>query len=598
VVKRIYLLITILVCLDLCSVGTCQAENADVINHQDAASAQKIFRVGETDIIIPPPTHEMVNMDSESLDFLRELSLTKSRLIAGFVLQNERSLQADESELPYTKHAVVTVPKSKEFGVFNASDFKEAILGVSKGFDELDPLAEDAEDVWNHRMEVLDIQDAVLNIHSPIKLGRMFSRPNAYGYGIIVPMEINGEDSLVAMGTIMVLVKNKIILFYLYDDYKNTETANWLKNTSSQWVDAILDANNTQAEDIEVSADSGDELSVADRRLSEPASHAAPLVLADEMPASGGEFQESQDDEVSAITDEVFETIADELLASGGESQESQDDEVPAISGEAPAIITDEYPVISGDSNSLADSEITVVPGDVPVIPGSTDNEYLQLRSAINRDRQNLGLVKAFKKHAKKLLVKWQDEAPDDIAKKIKSLGTFRELEATHLRINVINSLSDHGEHGRGAALKLVGLLGSSAGLHPPELFFWRPITEERTQAANALIGMEEAGVIALIYACSLDSDDIYADDQAEQHKLLNTIVTASEALQLVFAVKHNKPTIDWIKLFLDKSYDDDSDRSDDPKLVDTTKASWRDNEFLMTLLVVLGLFVVARVMR
>ena len=79
---------------------------------------------------------------------------------------------------------------------------------------------------------------------SPVQLGRLFSKRDAYGIGMIMPLSMGGINMKMGMGIALMRVKQRLLFVYLYAEYKNEDTVKWLRKTTDDWADAILKANN------------------------------------------------------------------------------------------------------------------------------------------------------------------------------------------------------------------------------------------------------------------------------------------------------------------------------------------------------------------
>jgi hypothetical protein len=207
-----------------------------------AESAYGSYRVGEKTINITLPTSDMVVMSDDVMSVLRKVVPENARLISGYGLKDELVRIESGDDVPLTKYAMVAVLRSAEHGTFGSQEFGLATASAIDAFGRLESM-DDVEAHWNEKMRSMNLEEATINMQAPIKLGSLFDTPDAYGYGMVVPLEMDGESMEVAMGAAMVLVKEKILFFYLYVDYKSPETAIWLREATQRWVDSTLAAN-------------------------------------------------------------------------------------------------------------------------------------------------------------------------------------------------------------------------------------------------------------------------------------------------------------------------------------------------------------------
>lgn len=243
-------------------------------------------------------------------------------------------------------------------------------------------------------------------------------------------------------------------------------------------------------------------------------------------------------------------------------------------------------------------------------VGNSITDEYIQLVSDVEHnlppDNPTSGMVKAFDKHASKLLLKWQHEASKEIVSDITILDKCKSTSCIESMLAAIDRLKSRGVEGRGAALKLVELLGSGFAILPPELFFWKSATEVRIEAANAIVNMNEAGAIALVYAYSHDFDGISREyafsakskDDKRAVSYFNRVVTANQAIQSMFSIpvnkKNIKPRESWIALLLKSKPEDflrtktgkQSPEKQSEQVQIDSGIPWYENEFLVALLI------------
>jgi hypothetical protein len=59
----------------------------------------------------------------------------------------------------------------------------------------------------------------------------------------MMPVAIAGKEAKMAMGGALVRVKRRLLFLYVYAQYKDDETVRWLRRSTEEWVDAVLEAN-------------------------------------------------------------------------------------------------------------------------------------------------------------------------------------------------------------------------------------------------------------------------------------------------------------------------------------------------------------------
>jgi hypothetical protein len=202
-------------------------------------------KAGGTPIAIPPPTTEMSEVGYDNREFMEVFVAPNNRLIAAFVLTNDLpKLTSGSDNLMMSRYAMVQVPRRGEYMDCGASDFKEVTDGAKEEFGNImsSSMAE-AEEEFNRRMKSLDLEEATVSLGKPIQLGCLFSKQDAYGFGMIMPLSMGGENMKMGMGGALMRVKQRLLFVYLYSEYKDEDTVKWLRKTTEAWADAILKAN-------------------------------------------------------------------------------------------------------------------------------------------------------------------------------------------------------------------------------------------------------------------------------------------------------------------------------------------------------------------
>lgn len=209
------------------------------------------FEVGGTPIAIPPPTAEFSEIGHDNREFMEAfVAGNNSRLIAYFVLAEDLpKLTKGSDDLVMSKYAMVQVVRRSEYVDCGASDLEELIDGIRDEFGEeefgvfMNSSIKETEDEFNRRMKSLDLDLATVSFGKPIQLGCLFSMQDAYGFGVIMLLSIDGENMKLGSGTALMRVKQRLLFVCLYAEYKDEETVKWLRKTTGDWAAAILKAN-------------------------------------------------------------------------------------------------------------------------------------------------------------------------------------------------------------------------------------------------------------------------------------------------------------------------------------------------------------------
>ncbi len=203
------------------------------------------FKVGGTSIAIPPPITKMSEAGHDNREFMEIVVAPNNRLIAAFLLTKDLpKLTKGLDGLMISKYAMVQVSRRGEYMDCKSSDFKEVTDSIKAQFGEvIGSSTKKAEYEFNRRMKSLDLDAATVSFGKPIQLGCLFSKQDAYGFGMLTPLSMGGENMKMGMGATLMRVKSRLLFVYLYAEYKDKETVRWLRKTTEDWSDAIMEAN-------------------------------------------------------------------------------------------------------------------------------------------------------------------------------------------------------------------------------------------------------------------------------------------------------------------------------------------------------------------
>lgn len=222
--------------------GTALAGSAQGARSQ--ASSTGTFKVGGASIVLPAPSEDMVEVGPDNRGILDAFVAVGNRLVAGYVptadLPKFESMSPDATFLRY---AMVQVVRSVEYTDCKSSDFQEVVDMFEAEYGKVseDIMKEATEDARKH-LEQLDSEEEFS--YGEIKqLGRLFSVEGAYGIGMIMPMSVGDKTYTLACCIGLMRVRQRLMFFYYYDEYKGRGTIEALRKVSSAWADSILKAN-------------------------------------------------------------------------------------------------------------------------------------------------------------------------------------------------------------------------------------------------------------------------------------------------------------------------------------------------------------------
>jgi hypothetical protein len=210
----------------------------------NAPEAQS-YKAGGTPIVIPPPTNDLVEVGYENREFMEVIVVpTSNRLLAAFVSSDDLPFLRKSSIKMLSKYSMVQVPRRGEYVDISADDFKQMIGEANQEFSNVcNSTVHESEEEFNWRMKSLDLEEVQANFGKPIQLGTFFSKEDAYGFGLITPLSMNGATVKIATATAMLRAKNRVLFTFVCAEYKDQETLKWHRGTTEDWADAILKAN-------------------------------------------------------------------------------------------------------------------------------------------------------------------------------------------------------------------------------------------------------------------------------------------------------------------------------------------------------------------
>jgi len=204
--------------------------------------AVKSFKAGGIPIVIPAPTRDMVEVGYDNREIMEILVPSTNRLLAAFVPTDDLPrLTKGDAKLVMSKYGMAQVPRRGEHMDCRTSDFKIVTDKMKKQFGNIIGSAtKEAEEEFNRRMKSLDLDEATMSLGKPTQIGCLFSKQDAYGFGMIMPVSIGGDTITMGMGAALLRINKRLIFVYLYAEYESEETVKWLRKMTEEWADAIL----------------------------------------------------------------------------------------------------------------------------------------------------------------------------------------------------------------------------------------------------------------------------------------------------------------------------------------------------------------------
>lgn len=211
-------------------------------------SGPYLFKGGNVKILVPPPTNAFIEVGYANDGFLREL-VHGEKLSKGYF-----ALKADYNEtmdrlnnlhiVPSNSSVFARIFVQEEVLNFNAEDFKTTVDNTKIEIgDSVASNVKESKEMFLKRVDSLGVYSDQLDTRT--SLGRLFSKSNAYGYGVLIKDKREDETAYVVAGFAIIRVNDKMLSIYLYAPYKDANTLTWIQKTTERWSDAILASNKT-----------------------------------------------------------------------------------------------------------------------------------------------------------------------------------------------------------------------------------------------------------------------------------------------------------------------------------------------------------------
>lgn len=213
---------------------------------QAQSSDLPTYRSGLKSIAIPQPTSDLNEVGSDYRVLLEPMVPDTNRLIAAYMRDDAAAKVRAGIAFGPSRYALVETLRRGEFAEVDAATFKQISAALAKEFgasQDSPPMNLKAEeDELNHKLKAVGATNE-LTFDKPVQLGAFFSKPNAYGYGMILPISSGGPSVKVVSGITCLRVQNRMLYAFVYAPYTGDDSVQWVRKTSEDWADAILKAN-------------------------------------------------------------------------------------------------------------------------------------------------------------------------------------------------------------------------------------------------------------------------------------------------------------------------------------------------------------------
>ncbi len=212
---------------------------------QNNAPAIQTYRAGLKSIAIPPPTSDLIETGPDYRVLFEPFAPAGNRLIAAFVLPDDMTIIRAGQVANTKQYALVEVLRRAEFATLTPDLFKQIADTAAAQFGaDVNATFKDQQDDLNRRLkEINGAGAASVNLDKPAQLGLLFSKPDACGFGMIMPVSAKGITLKMIVAIVYMRVQERLIYSALYTEYKDDSSVQWARKTAEDWAGAILAAN-------------------------------------------------------------------------------------------------------------------------------------------------------------------------------------------------------------------------------------------------------------------------------------------------------------------------------------------------------------------
>lgn len=174
------------------------------------------YRSGLKSIVIPSPAAELSEMGSDYRVLMESAVPDSNRLIAAFLLPEDFANVRAGISKPASRYAMVETLRRAEFAEFDPDTFKQVSESVAQQFGTtLDVTMKDEQEELNHKLKAVRGALDTVTLDKPIPLGSFFIKPDACGFGMIMPLSSAGTTVKMVAGMTILRVQNRLIYTFV-----------------------------------------------------------------------------------------------------------------------------------------------------------------------------------------------------------------------------------------------------------------------------------------------------------------------------------------------------------------------------------------------
>ncbi|HWE87113.1 MAG TPA: hypothetical protein VG267_19360 [Terracidiphilus sp.] len=204
----------------------------------------RTYRCGLKSIVVPPPTSDLNELGSDYRVLMESAVPDTNRLIAAFLpAEDAANVRAGISKA-VARYAMIETLRRAEFVDVDSDTLKQVANSVAQQYGaNLGASMTDQQEELNHKLRAMRGSSTTITLDKPLQLGVFFSKPDSVGFGAIMPLSAAGTTVKMIVGMTILRVQDRLIYAYIYANYKDDDSIQWVRKTSEQWADSILKAN-------------------------------------------------------------------------------------------------------------------------------------------------------------------------------------------------------------------------------------------------------------------------------------------------------------------------------------------------------------------
>ncbi|MDD5644622.1 MAG: hypothetical protein PHO00_04150 [bacterium] len=226
--NKIFILITVCFC---CSAVCFAADNG-----------VSEVKVGGVSINVPAPSAGFEEVGYDKREFLEIAVPPNNRLLSAFLTEEDITKFGTE-ELEYiSRYMMLQVPRGAEYAACGPEDFKVVVESMSDVMNHgMKDTIDEANAEISRRLKTLDLDEVKLD--KPEMLGQIFSITDAAAFAMIMSVKEGTKTTKMICGLCILRAKSKLLFAYVYSEYENETSVNWVCRTTENWANALVKAN-------------------------------------------------------------------------------------------------------------------------------------------------------------------------------------------------------------------------------------------------------------------------------------------------------------------------------------------------------------------